>query len=321
MTTAVFSRETTGAQVVEACQDQVKGRTFAITGASDGSIGAEIAVTLAHAKPARIILLARTAAKVSPVMEKIKAVDASVKTTFIAIQLDDFDSVRTAASEFNNAIDKLDVLINCAGIMAVPTFTTNKHGVESQFATNHLGHFLFTAIIFDKIAAAGRGARIVNVTSDGYTLSPCRFEDYNFKDGKEYHAWSGYGQSKTANILFTRQLATKLADRGIVSLTIHPGVIFGTSLGQHATQELFDSVNEVAMRETGQPFTMGVPKTLEQGTSTALVAALDPRLENQSGSYLEDCTVHPLRDYAASPENAQRLWTLSEQLVGQKFVI
>ena len=319
-TTAVFNRDTTGAEVVETCQDQVKGRTFAITGASDGSIGAEAAITLAQAKPAHIILLARSATKVNPVIEKIKAVDSTIKTTFVSIQLDDFDSVRTAAKQVYDATNKLDVLINCAGIMAVPDFTTNKQGIESQFATNHLGHFLLTALVFDRIAAAAPGARIINVTSDGYTLSPCRFEDYNFQQGAEYHAWSGYGQSKTANILFTRSLASKLADRGILSLTIHPGVIMETNLGRNANQELFNSLNEVALRETGQPFEMGVPKTMAQGTSTLLVAALDPRLENQSGSYLEDCTVHSVRDYATSPDNAQRLWTLSEQLVAQKFV-
>lgn len=321
MTTAVFNRETTGAEVVEACQDQVTGRTFAITGASDGSIGGEAALALARGRPAHIILLARSESKVNPVIEKLKAVDSKIKTTFVAIQLDDFDSVRTAAKQVNDAATKIDVLINCAGIMAVPEFTTNKHGIESQFATNHLGHFLLTALVFDRIAAAGRGARTINVTSDGYQLGPCRFEDYNFNEGRDYHAWTGYGQSKTANILFTRHLASKLADRGILSLTIHPGVILETSLGRTTTPELFDSLNEISLKATGQPFQMGKPKTLGQGTSTLLVAALDPRLDSQSGSYLEDCTVHPIRDYAASLDNAQRLWTLSEQLVAQKFDI
>ncbi|ETN41161.1 uncharacterized protein HMPREF1541_03096 [Cyphellophora europaea CBS 101466] len=321
MTTTTFKRETTGDEVVKACKDQVVGRTFLITGASDGSIGAEVALCLAHAAPARILLLARSASKVEPVIEKIKAIDSTVKALFIPVQLDDFDSVRTAAKQVNDATDKLDVMINCAGIMAVPDFTTNKNGIESQFATNHLGHFLLTALVFDKVTAAGRGARIVNVTSDGYQLGPCRFEDYNFKDGAEYHAWSGYGQSKTANILFTRQLAAKLSNRGITSFALHPGVILESGIGRTTTEEMLGGINEVALRETGMPFRVGDPKPMTQGTSTALVAALDPRLADQSGSYLEDCAVVPAREYATSLQNAQRLWTLSEQLVGQRFDI
>lgn len=316
-----FTRETTGAQVVEAFSDQVKGRTFLITGASNGSIASETAISLAHAGPAHIILLARSASKVEPVVKKIGAINTNTKTTFVAVELDDFNSVRAAAEQVNKATDKIEVVINCAGIMAVPEFTKTKHGIEQQFAVNHLGHFLLTALIFDRIAAAGEGARIVNVSSDGYKIGTCRFEDYNFKEGTEYNAWNGYGQSKTANILFTRYLATRLANRGIVSLAIHPGVILGTSLGSHVSPEQFGAIADVAIKETGEEFKVGEPKPMSKGISTGLVAALDPRLSSKSGSYLEDCTVQPLREYASSSEDAQLLWTLSEQLVGHKFDI
>lgn len=321
MTYPEFSRATTGSEVVAAFPDQVKGRTFLITGASDGSIAAETAISLARAGPAHLILLARSASKVDPITKKVMEIDSGVKTTFVPVELDDFESVRTAASQINDATDKIDVVINCAGIMALPEFTKNKHGIEQQFAVNHLGHFLLTALIFDRVAAAGKGARIINVTSDGYMLGAFRFEDYNFKDGAEYNGWNGYGQSKTANILFTRALASRLADRGIFSLAIHPGVILESGIGRNTTSGMFEKIQEYAIKETGHPFKVGEPKPMAQGTATGLVAALDPRLESKSGSYLEDCTVRPLRDYASSPENAERLWTLSEQLVGQDFKI
>lgn len=321
MTAPDFARDTTGTQVVDTFPDHVKGRTFVITGASDGSIASETAVSLARAAPAHILLLARSSNKVAPVIEKIKKVDANVKTTFVSIELDDFDSVRTAANEVNKATDKIDVLFNCAGIMALPEFTKNKHGIERQFAVNHLGHFLLTALIFDRVVAAGKGARIVNVTSDGYMIGKCRFEDYNFENGTKYNAWNGYGQSKTANILFTRYLASRLAHRGIVSLAIHPGVIIESNLGRHSTPESFGLIKDISIEETGEAFQVGEFKSMAQGTSTGLVAMLDPRLDSHTGSYMEDCTVKPLREYASSSENAQRLWSLSEQLVGQKFSI
>ena len=316
-----FTRETTGNEIVQAFGSQVQGKTVAITGTSDGGLGANTAIALAKASPAHIILLARSAKKVEPVQAQIKEVNALVKTTFVPIELDDLDSVRKAAEQINASIDHLDILINNAGIMAVQKFTLNKHGVESQFATNHVGHFLLTALLFDKIAAAGPGARIVNVTSDGHTISPCRFEDYNFNNGKDYNPWNGYGQSKTANILFTRQLATKLQSQGVYAFAIHPGVIMETSLSNHMefNAEVVQAILDTALRETGEQFMVGQPKSMQQGISTTLRAALDPALEKETGAYFEDCNVKQTREYATSLENAQRLWTLSEDLVGQRF--
>lgn len=286
-----------------------------------------------------MILLARAENKVTPVIEKIQKLNAAVKISFVSIELDDFDSVREAADNINGLISKINILINNAGVMAIPNFATNKTGIESQFATNHLGHFLLTALLFPKILAAGEGARIVNLTSDGYMIGPCRFEDYNFKDGSDYDGWSGYGQSKTANILFTRQLATKLASRGILSFAVHPGgklfeprrgirplmlipttVIVGTRIGRNVEDpEAFKRIDSIAMKNTGHSFMVGNRKTIQQGVATTLITALDRRIAEQTGTYWADAKEEPLRDYASSLENAQRLWTLSEKLVGQKF--
>jgi NAD(P)-dependent dehydrogenase (short-subunit alcohol dehydrogenase family) len=314
-----FNRDTTGREVVKAYGSRLNDKTIVITGASDGGLGAATAVALADASPAHIILLARSTKKVTPVQEKIAAVNPSVKTSFISIELDDFDSVRKAAAEVNDLTDHIDVLLNNAGIMAVPEFTTNKDGIELQFATNHLGHFLLTALLFPKIEAAGPGARIVNLTSDGHELAQCHFEDYNFSDGKKYHPFRGYGQSKTANILFTTYLAKHLSSRQIYSFTLHPGVIMSTGISKTMTDEMVRTADEIAKEETGVGFTIEEPKDIEHGIATSLIAILDPRLEQHNGAYLEDGAIAVARSYATSEEGAERLWELSEKLVKQEF--
>ena len=209
--------------------------------------------------------------------------------------------------------------------MAIKDYTTNKDGIEIQFATNHLGHFLFTKLLFSKILAAGSGSRIVNLTSLGHKIGPVRFDDYNFSNGKEYDEWSGYGQSKTANVLFSLFLATKLRDRGITSYAVHPGNIYETSLGNHIedVQASLASIDGIAVKNTGRHFPLADEgmKSLAQGISTTLVAALDPGIEGESGWYMTNCQPQRTYEYAESVEGAEKLWKLSEELVGEKFDI
>lgn len=256
-------------------------------------------------------------------MDDIKQINPSIKVTFVPVELDDLDSVRKGANDISSRTSQVHCLINNAGIMAVKAYTTNKAGIESQFATNHLGHFLLTNLLMPQIFAAAReqGARIVNLTSDGYKISPFRFEDYNFSQGKLYNMWAGYGQSKTANILFTAELASRFRQRGIQcqSFAVHPGVIMTTSLGGHLEQDDFAGINAASLIFSGEPFQVGKPKSPQQGVSTTLVAALDPEISTQSGRYMEDCQVKEARAYATSKQNASRLWSLSEALVGEKF--
>jgi len=296
-----------------------------ITGASEKSLGGESAIALAHGHPEHLILLARSQPRVQSVIARINEIDSTIKVDFVPVFLDDFDSVRTAAATINSKISKLHILINNAGIMAIKDYTTNKNGIEIQFATNHLGHFLFTKLLLPKILAAGPGSRIVNLTSLGHKLGPVRFDDYNFSGGKEYVPWSGYGQSKTANILFSLSLADKLRDRGIHSYGVHPGSIFETSLGNHIEDvaAALAETEAVALKNTGRHFPLAdeKPKDFALGISTTLVAALDPRIEGQSGWYMADCQPQRTYEYAESREGAERLWKISEELVGEKFDI
>lgn len=156
-------------------------RSVLITGPSAGSIGAETALSLATGNPSTILLVGRSESKALPVMSKISELNPSITTKFITCDLASQASIRTAASEINIAVPKIDYVFNTAGVMAVPTFQTTKEGIELQFGSNHLGHFLLTNLIMPKILAAGNGSRIINVSSTGFEINGINFEDPNFQ--------------------------------------------------------------------------------------------------------------------------------------------
>ncbi|ELQ32908.1 retinol dehydrogenase 13 [Pyricularia oryzae Y34] len=310
-----FGSETTAEEVVSAFSSNVKGRTFLITGASANGLGAYMATSLARASPQALILIARSEVKVAPVIEEIASIDPAIRAIFVPVDLTDQESVRAAAATILDDRDmtKIDVVINCAGIMYVEEFTTDAKGNELQFSANHVGHFLLTNLLMPKILAAGEGARIVNITSHGHQLSDVWWSDPTFNKGKDYHGWSGYGQSKTANILFSVELARRLKDRGVVSLA-------GTGLFQHVPMERLDEGDMISRKNTGLPFGLDLPwKTSSQGSSSGLAAALDPELAAHSGSYIQNCQVGTPRQYALDGEKAKKLWIMTEELVGQKF--
>jgi len=185
----------------------------------------------------------RSESKVLPVISKISSLNPSITTKFITCDLASQASIRTAAAEINAAFPKIDYVFNTAGVMAVPTYQTSKEGVEMQFASNHLGHFLLTNLIMPKILAAGEGSRIINVSSTGFEMGGVNFEDVNYnvrdnhisnvkikvlslvdsQEGNDYDCWAAYAQSKTANVLFAAGLADKLRSKGIQSFALQPG--------------------------------------------------------------------------------------------------
>ncbi|KAI4159685.1 MAG: hypothetical protein LQ342_006378 [Letrouitia transgressa] len=316
---ASFNSTTTGKEVVKLFASQANGKVVLITGASKGGLGAETALALATGSPKKIVLTGRSEAKVAPVLQQVKDIDSKIETQFVTLELGDRNSVRKAAAEVNSSNDKIDILINNAGIMAVENYVKNADGIESQFSSNHLGPFLFTNLIASKL---GQGSRVVNVTSMGYEASGIRFDDYNFQEGKTYNPWYAYGQSKTANILFAHSLAEKLAKKGAQAYVIHPGLITSSNLMNNVSQEMFMDGWKIAVEANGgKPVPMEEAKPLEAGCSTALVAALDPALKSQSGAFLRDCNLvtDPLKPHASDPKAAEGLWSLSEQIIGEKF--
>lgn len=248
-----------------------------ITGASVGGLGAQVALYLAAANPASLLLLGRSAEKVSPVIEQIQQISPSTKAQFVNIDLASCKSVRAAAEQVNSATSVIDVLINNAGVMGTK-FSLTPENVESQFGANHVGHFLLTNLLMPKLVAAGDGSRVVNVSSQLYQFSPIRFDDYNFSNGTTYNTWEAYGQSKTANILFSVALAQKLAHKGVRSYSLHPGNIQGTNLSATLDPAEFPIVYAMFGEKK---IDMPKEKNISQGSATTLAAALDPSLNGR----------------------------------------
>ena len=218
-----------------------------ITGVTQGSIGAEVALRPSHHPPSKVTLAGRSLAKLRATESVLKTAVPSVNTRLLELDLSSQKQVCAASKEVNAYAEPIDRLINNAAIMAVP-YARTVDGLESQLGTNHIGHFLFTNLIMPKILAAGKGARIINVSSSGHKRSPFRFNDYNFEvcihmsssmlctgtvgltpggwqDGKTYDKWAAYGQTKTANMLFSVSLADKLGPKGLLSYSLYPGRI------------------------------------------------------------------------------------------------
>ncbi|CAG8922800.1 unnamed protein product [Penicillium salamii] len=249
-----WSWSSTGNEVVAEYAEKIKGRVFLITGPSDGGIGAETALCLASQSPSTLILAGRNKAKIQPIIDKITQLSPDVKSIFVELDLSSQTWVRSAAAEINAQVEHIDVLINNAAIMACP-FSQTEDNLEIQFGTNFIGPFLFTGLLLPKIRAAGPGARIVNVSSSAHRFEGIRFEDLDFGGGSGYDTWKAYGQSKTALILMAIQIANKIPRKEVSAFSVHPGIL---------DYEVTDR------------------KTLQQGCSTSLIAALDPSLTGKS---------------------------------------
>lgn len=293
-----------------------------ITGPSEGSIGAETAISLARAGPKQLLLLGRNKSKIDPTINAISAIDKNIDVKFFQVDLSSLESVRAVANAIRSdpAVTTINVIINNAGVMACP-YQKSADGVEYQFAANHLGHFVLDNLLLPKLRASGPHARIVNISSWGHAFSNVRFDDVNFNDGKDYLPQNGYGQSKTANVLHAAGLNKRLSGTNIRAYALHPGGI-ASGLQKYVTPELIKAAVD-HWETVGRP--MPGRKTLQQGCATHLVAALDPSLEERPEIYLQDCqlTSDPadVYPYCLDPAGAEKLWELSEKLSGQKFDI
>ncbi|MFJ3659836.1 SDR family NAD(P)-dependent oxidoreductase [Streptomyces sp. NPDC090119] len=235
------------------------------------------------------------------------------------LDLGDLESVRGFAERFLASGRTVDFLIDNAGIMACPE-TRVGPGWETQFATNHLGHYALANRLWPALAS-GDGARVVSVSSRGHHLAPIRWDDVQWTEG--YDKWQAYGQAKTANALFALQLDTLGRDSGVRAFSLHPGGIM-TPLQRHLPKE--EMVERGWIDEQGNPLNPAGFKTPEQGAATQVWAATSPRLDGLGGLYLEDCDIAEpapadgtwggVKDWATDPEQAARLWTLSAELTG-----
>lgn len=312
-----FGHHSTALEVVHDLS--LTGVNAIVTGAASG-IGTETARALAHAG-ARLWLPVRDMAKGEAVAEGIRATSGNPQVVVAPLDLIETDSVRAFAAAFLATGEPLHLLINNAGIMACP-LARSKAGWESQFATNHMGHFLLTCLLSPALRR-GAPARVVNLSSTGHKLSPLHPDDANFEQ-RRYEKWSAYGQAKTANTLFAVALDRRMAAQGVRAFAAHPGGIM-TGLQKDLT---WDEMNAMGwFGPDGKPVEQF--KSVEGGAATATWAATSRLLDGRGGLYLEDCNIAaPASDadrtrgvspHALDPQMAERLWTLSEQLLGECF--
>ena len=292
------------------------GTQTVVTGASSG-LGVETARVLAGAGAA-VMLVARDRGKLDAALQQLQTAVPEGKFDTAILDLADLASVRAGADDILARCPSIDILVNNAGVMACPIMRT-ADGFEMQFGTNHLGHFLLTARLMPALQAAAP-SRVVNLSSAGHKFGALNLDDPNYHE-REYNKWVAYGESKTANVLFTVGMEQRFGESGVHAMAVHPGVIM-TELSRHMSQEDL----EMLMARGGAE---GLKvKSTEQGSATSVWAATSPELEGRGGLYLEDCHIGeaaaPGEDggveaYAVDSAIADRLWTLSEELVGETF--
>jgi NAD(P)-dependent dehydrogenase (short-subunit alcohol dehydrogenase family) len=323
---AKFGANSTTEDVLEGVD--LKGKRILVTGVSAG-LGVETARALV-AHRADVVGAARDLEKAQRATSEVSKAAADTGAGFELVELDlaSLESVRTAADKLISDGRLFDVIIANAGVMATP-FGKTEDGFETQFGTNHLGHFVFVNRIAKLIKDGGR---LVNLSSSGHRFSNVDLNDPNFET-TPYEPFVAYGRSKTANILFAVAFDQRHRERRVRAAAVHPGGI-QTELGRYmdlgSLEQMVKQINEQAAAAGKGPFEF---KTVPQGAATSVWAAVVAPAEEVGGRYCENCHVSDVaaddarlglldegvRGYALDPQNAVALWEKSEEMVGETF--
>jgi NAD(P)-dependent dehydrogenase (short-subunit alcohol dehydrogenase family) len=294
-----FGYGTTALEVVAGCD--LTGRTMLVTGCVSG-LGLETIRALAS-RGARVVAAARPVARARAACEGLGAVASKGGFLPVACELGEPASVRACVEAVKREAGPLDAIVCNAGIMAPPTLQ-QAHGYELQFFTNHIGHFILVTGLLDRLAPAGR---VVVTASNAHRRAPAGIEFDNLSGGRGYVPMRAYGQSKLANVLFTRELARRLGSGGRTANCLHPGVI--------ATNLMRDvpAVGRLAMA-LAAPVLL---KTPAQGAATQCYLATNPAVASVTGRYFRDC--NPAEPFPMGKDDAMaaRLWQVSEQIAAQ----
>jgi NAD(P)-dependent dehydrogenase (short-subunit alcohol dehydrogenase family) len=309
-----FGFDTTTDQVLDGVD--LSGRTIVVTGASTG-LGEETSRALA-AHGASVTMLVRDLAKGAAAADRIRAAHPQAHLRLEQVDLGSLASVRDSAARIAGSHPRIDVLINNAGVMACP-FGHTVDGFETQFGTNHLGHFLLTNLLAP-LLLDGPPSRLVSLSSRGHAFASVDLDDPNFEH-TVYDEFVAYGRAKTANALFAVGAQQHWGGRGLLALSVHPGGIH-TELGRHMTPEVLAGLQQ-KVASMGRTFNW---KTIPQGAATQVWAATAPELTDHGGAYLEDCSVaevtdgpaapNGVRSYAVDPAMAEALWQASVRWTG-----
>src|SRR5262245_27242388 len=310
------------------CGIDLRGKRVLVTGVSAG-LGVETARALA-AHGAEVVGAARDLAKARVATTQVQEDAAAGSGSFELVELDlaSLKSVRACADQLLAKGEPFDVIIANAGVMATP-FGRTREGFETQFGTNHIGHF----VLVNRIASLIRdGGRLISLSSLGHRYSNVNLEDLNF-ERTPYDPWLAYGRSKTANILFAVAFDQRHRNRGVRAAAVHPGFIH-TELARHVDarqiQQIAEETNQRPRAEGKAPFQW---KSISQGAATSAWAAIVAPAEEIGSRYCEDCHVSRIvpdsmaaetmtqgvRGYALDANNAQALWKKSQELAEESF--
>jgi len=291
-----FGYRTTADEVLSRLR--LDGKLLLVTGASSG-LGYEAARALA-ARGARILGLARTSEGAAGISARL-----GENAVGMVCDLANPHSIRDCADKIRNSGDRLDGIVCNAGIMALPRLE-QAFGYELQFFTNHMGHFI---LVNELLVTLAEDARVVVLSSAAHHAAPrSGIEFDNLSGERRYGSVRSYGQSKLANLLFVKELASRFENSGKSALALHPGVILGTNLIRHSP--VFDPVK----RASAAFFTATMLKTIPQGAATSCFAVAHPGAAGLSGSYLADCNVKQPRADACDAALARHLWDVSEDI-------
>lgn len=313
-----FGAESTADEVLEGVD--LSGKRVLVTGVSAG-LGVETARSLV-VHGATVVGTARDLTKARRALTEAFP-PRSAPIDLVEADLASLSSVRKAASDLLGRAKPFDVIIANAGVMACPQGKT-QDGFETQFGTNHLGHFVFVNRL---VSILNPGARIVTLSSAGHQISDVDIEDPNFEH-TPYQPFTAYGRSKTANILYAVALDNRLKGRGVRATAIHPGGI-QTELGRHLTPELIEQMRTRMSRGAGNQAPAFRFKTVPQGSATSVWSGFVASADAVGGRYCEDCHVCEVNDdptsragvrsYALDLAHANDLWRKSEEMVGERF--
>ena len=319
--TRQFGATSTTDEVLEGVD--LSDKRILVTGVSAG-LGVETARTLA-AHGAQVVGAARDLNKAKAATEQVRAQAANGGgLELVELDLASLASVRACADGLISAGDPFDLVIANAGVMACPKSYTSD-GFETQFGTNHLGHFVLVNRI---VSLLKPGSRLVNLSSAGHRFSDIDLDDPNFEH-TSYTEFGAYGRSKTANILFAVEFDRRHKANGVRATAVHPGGI-QTELGRHlspeAIKQLIDGIDAANLASGASAFSW---KTIPQGAATSVWSGIVASADEVGGRYCEDCHVAELaegedirggvRAYALDPDHARALWAKSEEMVGEQF--
>lgn len=278
----------------------MNGKTCIITGSTDG-FGKETAIGLAR-QGARVIMVGRNPAKTAAAVAEVKAASGNESIEFALADLSSQASIRTLAAELLERCPRIDVLVNNAGGI-FKTRQETVDGLEMTFALDHLGYFLLTNLLLDRIKASAP-ARIVNVASAAHLFGRINFDDLQGR--RRYSSWGAYGQAKLANILFTRELARRLAGTGVTVNCLHPGAV-GSNFGS-------GMFKQGPLAGLSRLFIL----TPAKGAETSIFLASSPAAHGVSGEYFAKRRVARSSPASRDLAVAQRLWTVSEALTAER---